>query len=126
VAGAVEGGYTPRLSASIGEECMKTNRLVNTLFALVAIATVTVIAGSPADAAAKKKTGIYDRHTTRLTVRRPFTDPGTETLPLDEHYHDYAFSPTYTPYPNLGGIVGFWRAPLPSPIDLPGSRSFGY
>src|SRR5262249_37069238 len=119
--------YTPRLSASIGEECMKTQGLVKTLLALVAIATVTVIAVPPVDAAPKKKTmAYYERHTTRLTVRRPFTDPGTETLPLDEHYHDYAFSPTSTPYPNQGGIVGFWRSPLPSPIDMPGSRSFGY
>jgi len=105
--------------------------------AIVAIAAATLasaalVSAAPAQAETKKNVWRNDpsvryvRSSTRLTVRRPFTDPGTETLPLDQHYHDYAFSPTYTPYPNQGGIVGFWRAPLPSPIDMPGSWSFGY
>jgi len=61
----------------------------------------------------------------RVTVRpRSFLNPGTETLGLNEHYLDYAFPPTYTPFVNLGGVIGFWRAPLPSPYDLP-QFSFG-
>jgi len=64
------------------------------------------------------------RPRTRIVVqRRSFLDPGTETLPLAQHYHDYAFSPYLAPrqpYPDQGGVVGFWRAPLPSPVDLPG------
>jgi hypothetical protein len=45
---------------------------------------------------------------------------------LNEHYHDYAFSPTYTPYPDQGGVIGFWRAPLPAPFDLPGYNGYGH
>jgi hypothetical protein len=63
------------------------------------------------------------RSQTRITVRpRSFLDPGTETLQLSEHYADYAFPPLYTPYPKLGGVVGFWRAPLPDPVELPQFR----
>jgi hypothetical protein len=109
--------------------------------AIVALAAVTLIAAAPADAqtnttnqttTTKKKIARPETaaekylHSTRLTVRRPFTDPGTETLPFDQHYHDYVFSRTDSPYPSQGGIVGFWRAPLPSPIDLPGLSVFGY
>jgi hypothetical protein len=94
--------------------------------AAVAIATIALaLAAAPAGADVKKKYVTRDgrivsvvRGPTRLTVRpRSFLDPGTETLPYNEHYADYAFPPTYTPYPHQGGIVGFWRAPLPSPID---------
>jgi hypothetical protein len=96
--------------------------------AAVAIATIAlVLAAAPAGADAKKKYVTsdgrivsVDHAPTRLTVRpRSFLDPGTETKQLNEHYADYAFPPLYTPYPEQGGIVGFWRAPLPHPIDLP-------
>jgi hypothetical protein len=105
---------------------MKTGNVI----AMVAVAMAALIAAVPGEAqtytTTKKLPGkrvpalTYARPATRVTVRRPFTDPGTETLPLAEHYADYAFPPTYTPFPDQGGIVGFWRAPLPSPIDLPG------
>ena len=101
--------------------------------AIVAIAVA--FAAAPA-AAVTKKVRVVDaygnvvtvvRQPTRVTVqRRSFLDPGTETKQLNEHYHDYAFSPTYTPYPDRGGIVGFWRAPLPGPFDLPGWSPNGY
>jgi len=106
----------------------------NTVAAAALATMVLALAAAPADAATKKK-HVADPNarvvtvvhpSTRVTVtRRSFLDPGTETLPLNEHYADYAFPPTYTPYPNQGGIVGFWRSPLPSPVDLPGFYNFG-
>jgi hypothetical protein len=110
---------------------MKTGNVI----AMVAVAMAAMIAAAPAEAqtnTTKKLPGkrlpavSYVRPGTRVTVRRPFTDPGTETLPLADHYHDYAFSPTYTPFPDQGGIVGFWRAPLPSPIDIPSYTYWRY
>lgn len=99
--------------------------------AAVAIATIALaLAAAPAGADIKKKYVTRDgrivtvvRGPTRLTVRpRSFLDPGTETLQFNEHYADYAFPPLYTPYPHQGGIVGFWRAPMPDPIELPQFR----
>jgi hypothetical protein len=96
--------------------------------AAVAIATIAfALAAAPAGADAKKKYVTRDgrivsvvRSPTRITVRpRSFLDPGTETLQFNEHYADYAFPPLYTPYPKQGGIVGFWRAPMPDPVELP-------
>jgi hypothetical protein len=92
--------------------------------AAAAIATVALaFAAAPADAAVKKKYVYAGAPSARVTVhRRSFLDPGTETLQYDQHYTDYAFSPYLAPrqpYPNQGGIVGFWRTPLPAPIDLP-------
>jgi hypothetical protein len=92
--------------------------------AAAAIATVALaFAAAPADAAVKKKYVVAGPPAARVTVhRRSFLDPGTETLPYDQHYTDYVYSPYLAPrqpYPDQGGIVGFWRAPLPAPIDLP-------
>jgi hypothetical protein len=110
---------------------MKTGNTI----AMVALVMGALIAAVPAEAqtnTTKRLPGkrlpaaTYVRPATRVTVRRPFTDPGTETLPLAEHYHDYAFSPTYSPFPDQGGIVGFWRAPLPSPIDIPSYTYWRY
>jgi hypothetical protein len=99
------------------------------------VAVAVAFAAAPVGAATKKKQVVDSdtrvvrvvRPSTRVIVtRRSFLDPGTETLPLDQHYHDYAFSPTYSPYPNYGGVVGFSRAPLPGPFDLPGFNRYGY
>jgi hypothetical protein len=99
------------------------------------VAVAVAFAAAPAEAVTKK-VRVVDaygnvvtvvRPPTRVTVqRRSYLDPGTETLPLNEHYHDYAFSPTYTPYPDQGGVIGFWRAPLPAPFDLPGYNGYGH
>jgi hypothetical protein len=105
-----------------------------TLGKVVAAAVIATIAfthvAAPAQADTKKKNTADNRRivtvvrsTTRITVRpRSFLDPGTETLQFNEHSADYAFPPLYTPYPKLGGIVGFWRAPLPDPVELPQFR----
>jgi hypothetical protein len=102
---------------------------------IVTMTLALAFAAAPADAATKKKRVVDPnervvtivRPVSRVTVqKRSFLDPGTETLPLSEHYHDYAFSPSFTPYPDHGGIVGFWRAPLPGPYDLPGWNPNGF
>jgi hypothetical protein len=95
---------------------------------IATMAFTYVAAPAPADTKKKGTTGnrrivTVVRSPTQLTVRpRSFLDPGTETLQLSEHYADYAFPPLYTPYPQFGGIIGFWRAPMPNPIDLPQFR----
>jgi hypothetical protein len=104
-----------------------------TTIKVAAVAAVAMMACAFVTAPAQADTRTYvtrdgrvitvSRGPIRLTVRpRSYLDPGTETLPLAQHYHDYAFSPYFSPalpYPVYGGVVGFWRTPLPSPVDLP-------
>lgn len=63
------------------------------------------------------------RTRTKITVRpRSYLDPGSESLPFDQHYHDYAV--------NVGRDsifhdrndfkASFSRMPLPGRYDLPG------
>jgi hypothetical protein len=101
---------------------------------LAVIAAMT-IAGAPADAqtTTKKKPRVYttqpdppiNRPRARVTVApRSFLDAGTEVLPGDRKYTDYAFptGPYATPMSvvqNTGGRVGWHRSPLPGPFDLP-------
>jgi hypothetical protein len=63
------------------------------------------------------------RTRTKITVRpRTFLDPGSESLPFDQHYHDYALAI------GRGNLVGDRndfkmsnsRMPLPGPYDVPG------
>ena len=65
-----------------------------------------------------------------VVVPRSFLDAGTEVLPGDRKYMDYAYPPTYQPLDvvtNTGGRVGWHRSPLPGPFDLPGNRNpFGW
>ena len=78
---------------------------------------------------------------TRVTLSRPrarasswsarsFLDAGTEVLPGERKFTDYAFPPTYQPLDvstNIGGRVGWHRSPLPGPFDLPGRNNpFGF
>jgi hypothetical protein len=56
----------------------------------------------------------------RVTVApRSFLDAGTEVLPGDRKFLDYAFPPLHTPTDvatNTGGRVGWHRSPLPGPL----------
>jgi hypothetical protein len=65
-----------------------------------------------------------------VVVRRSFLDAGTEVLPGERKFTDYAFPPTYQPLDavtNTGGRVGWHRSPLPGPFDLPGRNNpFGW
>jgi hypothetical protein len=57
---------------------------------------------------------------TRVVVEpRSFLDAGTEVLPGERKFLDYAFSPTHTPMDevqNTGGRVGWHNSPLPGPF----------
>ena len=98
-----------------------------------AIAALAVIAAiQPADAATKKKkvtntgtqTVVATRPRSRITVyRRSYLDAGTEVLPGERKFLDYALPPHYSPLGNaLGPGQGFndRQYGLPSPWDLPG------
>ena len=98
-----------------------------------AVMAVTAIAVAPVDAATKKKQQVYttaptapvNRPRARVTVApRSFLDAGTEVLPGERKFTDYAF-PT-GPYSmplsvvqSTGGRVGWHQSPLPGPFDLP-------
>ena len=50
---------------------------------------------------------------------RSFLDAGTEVLPGERKFLDYAFAPTHTPMDvvqNIGGRVGWHNSPLPGPF----------
>ena len=51
-----------------------------------------------------------------VVVSRSFLDAGTEVLPGERKFLDYAFPPNYTPMDvvtNTGGRVGWHVSPLP-------------
>jgi hypothetical protein len=54
-----------------------------------------------------------------VVVPRSFLDAGTEVLPGQRKFLDYAFPPTHTPMEtvqNTGGRVGWHNSPLPGPF----------
>jgi hypothetical protein len=61
----------------------------------------------------------------RITVEpRSFLDAGTEVLPEERKFTDYAFPAGSYSMPlsvvqSTGGRVGWHRSPLPGPFDLP-------
>jgi hypothetical protein len=106
--------------------------------ALIASTGIVVAQAAPAP---KKKPYVYTTQT-RAPVNRPrarvtvaprsFLDAGTEVLPGDRKFTDYAFpvGPYSTPQSvvtNIGGRVGWHYSPLPGPFDLPGRNNpFGW
>jgi hypothetical protein len=77
------------------------------------------------------RTGSANRPRSRIVVApRSFLDAGTEVLPGERKFTDYAFPPTYMPLgvvTNTGGRVGWHQSPLPGPFDLAGPRNpFGW
>ena len=107
------------------------------VLALLAAVCALALADRPA-VAAKKRPPEVDQSTritvidetgrarTRITVRRrSFLDPGTASLPLNQHYHDYAFPLNYSAYYDSNDWKGSWsRMPLPAPLDVPGWRNY--
>jgi hypothetical protein len=97
----------------------------------------TAIAATPASSQTRTKRHYYAYSTTPravagrprsrvLVMRRSFLDAGTEVLPGERKFTDYAFPPTHTPLDvvtNVGGRVGWHRSPLPGPFDLPGRNN---
>ena len=54
-----------------------------------------------------------------VVTRRSYLDAGTEVLPGERKFMDYADPPGYQPYnvvTNIGGRVGWHRSPLPGPF----------
>jgi len=97
------------------------------------VIAVTVVAGPPAVAAQKKKGVVVteekrivfvNRPRTRITVRpRSFLDGGTEVIPGDYKYMDYALPAGQSPASLIGTQnTAFDRrlaSPLPGPFTLP-------
>jgi hypothetical protein len=67
------------------------------------------------------------RARTRITVRpRSYLDGGTQVVPGERKFSDYAFPPTYmngSPYA-AWDPTGTHRAPLPMPFELPGYNPY--
>jgi hypothetical protein len=95
---------------------------------------IAAAATSPSEAQTKKRyvyrstrVATAERPRTRIRVEpRSFLDAGTEVLPGERKFTDYAFPPTYTPLgvvTNTGGRVGWHQSPLPGPFDLPGRNN---
>jgi hypothetical protein len=101
------------------------------------VIALTAIAVTPASSQTRTKRYYYAYSTTPrvvagrprsrvLVMRRSFLDAGTEVLPGERKFTDYAFPPTHTPLDvvtNVGGRVGWHRSPLPGPFDLPGRNN---
>jgi hypothetical protein len=101
---------------------------------LAAIA-ITAIAVTPVEAQTKKKQYVYttapdrpvNRPRARVTVApRSFLDAGTEVLPGERKFMDYAFPASgnggigINSVTNTGGKVGWDRSPMMQPFQLPG------
>ena len=99
---------------------------------------VTAFAAPPADAQTQSKAKRYyvdergrvvavNRPRARVTVApRSFLDAGTEVLPGERKFTDYAYPPNYFPMgtvTNTGGKVGWDTNPLPGPFFLPSPRN---
>jgi hypothetical protein len=79
----------------------------------------------------KARNAAANRPGARVTVApRSFLDAGTEVLPGERKFTDYALPPAYFPLGvvnNIGGRVGWHPSPLPGPFDLPSRNNpFGW
>ena len=105
----------------------------------LSIAASAFIAASPADAQRRVYRGdqteritIIDengRARTRITVRpRSFLDGGTEVVPGERKFMDYAQAPTYSWLAPTSSWdpLGVHRYPLPMPFELPGYSPYSY
>jgi hypothetical protein len=99
-----------------------------------AVIGVMAFAGEPADAAQKKKgvtarqnqvvVASRNRSRTRVIVRRrSFLDGGTELLPGERKFTDYALPPGYSPTAPIDNTAFSRRSPLPGAFDLPGQQN---
>jgi hypothetical protein len=69
------------------------------------------------------------RARTRITVRpRSFLDGGTEVVPGERKFMDYAQAPTYSWLAPTSSWdpLGTHRYPLPLPFELPGYSPYSY
>ena len=112
-------------------------RLASILTVSVAAVTIGALA-SPAEAQRRvyrdqtERITIIDengRARTRITVKpRSYLDGGTEVLPGERKFMDYAQAPTYgwlAPTSSWDPL-GIHRYPLPMPFELPGYSPYSY
>ena len=109
-----------------------------TLTALAAAAAVTLAFAAPADAQQRgnqqrgERITIIDengRVRTKITVRpRSYLDGGTEVIPGERKFMDYAAPSTYmNGSPSASwDPTGIHRFPLPMPFELPGYSPYSY
>ena len=96
-----------------------------------AVIALTAFAATPSEAAQKKRVVtqtkqrvVTSRPRARIIVRqRSFLDGGTEVLPGERKFTDYAIPPGYSPTAVIENTAGYHRSPLPGPFDLPGRDS---
>jgi hypothetical protein len=104
--------------------------------AALAVIAAAAFAAPPADAQSRAKRYYVTRDGQVVAVSRPraritvaprsFLDAGTEVLPGERKFTDYAFPPAYFPMgtvTNTGGKVGWDPSPLPGPFDLRSPRN---
>jgi hypothetical protein len=112
--------------------------IVSALSGIAAVALT--MSGLPAEAAAKKRAAAVsqggvavssqarvrraERARTRITVqRRSYLDGGTEVLPGERKFTDYAIPPTHSASSVIENTAFYHRSPLPGPFDLPGKNN---
>ena len=106
----------------------------------VAVAATVALTAAPADAQSRRyyradrseRITFIDengRARTRITVKpRSYLDGGTEVLPGERKFMDYAQAPTYgwlAPTSSWDPL-GIHRYPLPMPFELPGYSPYSY
>jgi hypothetical protein len=113
---------------------------LTSIIALSAVAATTLAFASAADAQSRRvyrgqqteRITIIDengRARTRITVKpRSYLDGGTEVLPGERKFMDYAQAPTYSWLAPTSSWDpnGTHRWPLPMPFELPGYSPYSY
>jgi hypothetical protein len=99
---------------------------------LAAVMAGAALSASPAAAAEPKKHVVTDQNgrvvaakpKTRITVeKRSFLDAGTDVLPGQRKYLDYAFPPGYSPTGVIDHTSANIYGPLIDPLAVPGHYS---
>ncbi len=100
--------------------------------ACAVVVAISACAAPPAEAAQKKKRVVTNqsevvvasRPRTRVRVApRSFLDGGTEVLPGERKFTDYALPPGYSPMSYIDNTAFNRRSSLPGPFDLPSRQN---
>jgi hypothetical protein len=103
-------------------------RIATALVGVLACLTAATLLDAPVQAAPKKKVDHIRQEQshprTRVRVQaRSFLDAGTEVLPGERKFMDYALPPNYSPTQVIDNTAFSHRSPLPGPFDLPGRNN---
>lgn len=75
-------------------------------------------------AQSRQRVTVQPRSRTRITVRRrSYLETGTNSMPGDHKYTDYAMPPTYSVTSAIDRTNAFPNEGLPGPFDLPSRRN---